>query len=69
MYSVPDFNVLMRVTQEVMATTARYVCAYEKIAKKDWWNKAMTCGPIVEQATHFCTSFVELHCQRCVVSK
>jgi len=39
---------------EVMATTARYVCAYEKIAKKDWWNKAMTCGPIVEQATHFC---------------
>ncbi len=39
-----------------MATTARYVCAYEKIAKNDWWNKGMTCGPIVEQATHFCTS-------------
>jgi len=38
----------------VMATTARYICAYEKIAKPDWWNKSLTCGPIVEQATHFC---------------
>jgi predicted dehydrogenase len=24
----------------VMATVARYACAYEKIAKPDWWNKA-----------------------------
>jgi len=21
-----------------------------------WWNKSMSCGPIVEQATHLCTS-------------
>lgn len=20
----------------------------------DWWDKSQTCGPIVEQATHFC---------------
>ena len=38
----------------VMATTARYICAYEKIAKPDWWNKSKTDGPIVEQGTHFC---------------
>lgn len=24
----------------VMATVARYACAYEKIAKPDWWDKA-----------------------------
>lgn len=24
----------------VMATIARYACAYESIAKPDWWNKA-----------------------------
>lgn len=38
----------------VMATVARYICAYEKIAKEDWWDKSRSCGPIVEQATHFC---------------
>ncbi|EIM23005.1 hypothetical protein WALSEDRAFT_27695 [Wallemia mellicola CBS 633.66] len=38
----------------VMCTSARYICAYEKIAKEDWWDKARSCGPIVEQATHFC---------------
>jgi len=38
----------------VMATVARYACAYEKIAKPDWWNKAKSAGPIVEQGTHFC---------------
>ena len=38
----------------VMATDARYACAYEKIAKPDWWNKAKSAGPIVEQGTHFC---------------
>ena len=24
----------------VMATIARYACAYEAISKPDWWNKA-----------------------------
>lgn len=24
----------------VMSTVARYACAYEKIAKPDWWDKA-----------------------------
>ncbi|KAI0797984.1 putative oxidoreductase C terminal-domain-containing protein [Abortiporus biennis] len=38
----------------VMATIARYACAYEAIAKPDWWNKAKSAGPIVEQGTHFC---------------
>ncbi|KAG9529378.1 hypothetical protein KCU93_g3532, partial [Aureobasidium melanogenum] len=32
---------------------ARYTCAYSKIRKIDWWDKAKQCGPIVEQATHF----------------
>ncbi|KAF8758603.1 putative oxidoreductase C terminal [Rhizoctonia solani] len=38
----------------VMATSARYVCAYEPIAKPDWWDKSRDQGPIVEQGTHFC---------------
>ncbi|KAH8116971.1 putative oxidoreductase C terminal-domain-containing protein [Phellopilus nigrolimitatus] len=38
----------------VMATVARYACAYEAIAKPDWWDKSISCGPIVEQGTHFC---------------
>ncbi|TIB93703.1 hypothetical protein E3Q10_01275 [Wallemia mellicola] len=38
----------------VMGTVARYIAAYEKIAKDDWWDKSRSCGPIVEQATHFC---------------
>ncbi|OJT04314.1 hypothetical protein TRAPUB_4948 [Trametes pubescens] len=38
----------------VMATIARYACAYEAIAKPDWWDKAKSAGPIVEQGTHFC---------------
>ncbi|KAK0522154.1 hypothetical protein OC842_006552 [Tilletia horrida] len=39
---------------KVMATNARYIMAYEHTAKPDWWDKSQTCGPIVEQATHFC---------------
>lgn len=39
---------------KVMATNARYVMAYEHTAKLDWWDKERSCGPIVEQATHFC---------------
>jgi predicted dehydrogenase len=35
----------------VMMTSARYVMAYEKSAKLAWWNKAIDCGPIVEQAS------------------
>lgn len=38
----------------VMSTVARYACAYEAIAKPDWWDKSKSCGPIVEQGTHFC---------------
>jgi len=38
----------------VMATIARYACAYEAIAKLDWWDKSKSAGPIVEQGTHFC---------------
>ncbi|KAF7305120.1 hypothetical protein MKEN_01227200 [Mycena kentingensis (nom. inval.)] len=38
----------------VMATIARYGCAYEAIAKPDWWDKSKSAGPIVEQGTHFC---------------
>ncbi|KAF8636488.1 hypothetical protein AX17_003303 [Amanita inopinata Kibby_2008] len=38
----------------VMATIARYACAYESIAKPDWWDKSKSGGPIIEQGTHFC---------------
>lgn len=38
----------------VMATIARYACAYERIAKPEWWDKSKSAGPIVEQGTHFC---------------
>jgi hypothetical protein len=27
----------------VMATIARYACAYEAIAKPDWWDKSKRC--------------------------
>jgi len=37
-----------------MATIARYACAYEAIAKPDWWDKSRSAGPIIEQGTHFC---------------
>ncbi|ORX35106.1 putative oxidoreductase C terminal-domain-containing protein [Kockovaella imperatae] len=37
----------------VMMTSGRYVMAYEASRKLAWWNKAVDCGPIVEQATHF----------------
>ncbi|RXK39480.1 hypothetical protein M231_03148 [Tremella mesenterica] len=38
----------------VIATNARYSCAYEAIAKPAWWNKAIDMGPVIEQGTHFC---------------
>ncbi|BGP57104.1 hypothetical protein JCM8202_000546 [Rhodotorula sphaerocarpa] len=36
----------------VMGTAARYYMAYEYARKPAWWNKQISCGPIVEQATH-----------------
>lgn len=38
----------------VMTTIARYACAYQAIAKPDWWNKSKSYGPVIEQGTHFC---------------
>lgn len=38
----------------VMATVARYIASYAKIAKPAWWMLSKDCGPIVEQGTHFC---------------
>ncbi|WFC98935.1 hypothetical protein MYAM1_001668 [Malassezia yamatoensis] len=38
----------------VMSINARYIMAYEHTAKLDWWDKTQNCGPIIEQATHFC---------------
>ncbi|KAJ3763492.1 putative oxidoreductase C terminal-domain-containing protein [Lentinula raphanica] len=38
----------------VMTTIARYACAYEAIAKPDWWDKSKSAGPVIEQGTHFC---------------
>ncbi|KAH9939832.1 putative oxidoreductase C terminal-domain-containing protein [Amylocystis lapponica] len=38
----------------VMGTNARYVMAYEYARKPSWWDKTLSGGPIVEQATHFC---------------
>lgn len=55
----------------VMSTIARYATAYSVISKPDWWDKSkrfavwlVPCpeanliysyGPIIEQATHFCS--------------
>ncbi|KAG8755593.1 hypothetical protein FRC14_003823 [Serendipita sp. 396] len=38
----------------VMATIARYACAYEAIVKPLWWDKELSGGPVIEQGTHFC---------------
>ncbi|KAF9532910.1 putative oxidoreductase C terminal-domain-containing protein [Crepidotus variabilis] len=38
----------------VMSTIARYACAYESIAKPEWWDKSKSAGPVIEQGTHFC---------------
>lgn len=47
-------SILEEQNLKVMATVARYYMAYEHTAKSDWWDKSRSCGPIVEQATHFC---------------
>ncbi|GAB7344925.1 hypothetical protein MBLNU457_3360t1 [Dothideomycetes sp. NU457] len=46
-------SLLRRENVRIMTVSARYTCAYSRIRKIDWWNKAKQCGPIVEQATHF----------------
>ena len=38
---------------KIMGINARYTCAYSRIRKVDWWDKAKQGGPIVEQASHF----------------
>ena len=44
----------------VMATIARYACAYEAIAKPDWWDKSKRHIPVT-----FSFDFViNLHLQR-----
>jgi predicted dehydrogenase len=47
-------RILLENNLTVMATVARYACAYEAIAKSDWWNKDISMGPVIEQGTHFC---------------
>jgi len=32
---------------------ARYNCAYSNIGLNAWWNRSLSGGPIIEQATHF----------------
>jgi predicted dehydrogenase len=39
---------------QVMSVVARYTATYSRMRKFDWWYKSKQCGPIVEQATHFC---------------
>lgn len=33
----------------VMATIARYACAYESIITPDWWNKALRLALVVKK--------------------
>ncbi|KAH8833804.1 putative oxidoreductase C terminal-domain-containing protein [Flagelloscypha sp. PMI_526] len=47
-------QILIENNLTVMATIARYACAYEAIAKIDWWDKSKSAGPVIEQGTHFC---------------
>jgi len=39
---------------KVMACNMRYYTAYTEMDHVYWWNKTLSGGPIVEQATHFC---------------
>ena len=43
--------------QPVLMINARYNCAYSELNHPFWWNKKLSGGPIVEQATHFCDLF------------
>lgn len=40
--------------QPLMMLNARYNCTYSALNHPFWWNKKLSGGPIVEQATHFC---------------
>jgi len=37
----------------VMATVARYACAYEAIEKPEWWTKSKSMGPVIEQGSEY----------------
>ncbi|GAA5828530.1 hypothetical protein JCM11251_000837 [Rhodosporidiobolus azoricus] len=56
MCSLKGVQAIQRIIAErnltVMGTAARYYMAYEYAQKPAWWNKKISCGPIVEQATH-----------------
>ncbi|GAA5890435.1 hypothetical protein JCM6882_002920 [Rhodosporidiobolus microsporus] len=56
MCSLQGIKKIQRIIEErnltVMGTAARYYMAYEWARKPAWWNKKISCGPIVEQATH-----------------
>ena len=39
-------QIILEKNLRVMATVARYACAYEKIAKPDWWDKSKRCVEI-----------------------
>jgi hypothetical protein len=56
----------------VASTNAWYQSAYPSVDKgiflkvrinpvDHWWRKSQSCGPIVEQATHLCTSFTVIY--------
>ena len=44
-------------SQPILMINARYNCAYSELDHPFWWNKKLSGGPIVEQATHFCDLF------------
>jgi len=46
-------KILLENNLTVMTTIARYACAYEAIAKPEWWTKTKSGGPVIEQGTHF----------------
>lgn len=46
-------RLLKRYKVKPVAILARMSCGYSYIEKMDYWDKAKSGGPIVEQATHF----------------
>ena len=46
-------RLLKRYKVKPVAILARMSCGYSYIEKTDYWDKAKSGGPIVEQATHF----------------
>ncbi len=39
---------------KVIAFNGRYYRTYSEARKSFWWNRSLSGGPIVEEATHFC---------------